>query len=276
MYAFLITLREGLEAALIIGILLAYLDKAGNQEAKRSVWTGTALAIGSSLGGGLLIYWLVGGLSGKTLDSFEGLMMLLATAVLTWMILLMQRTARDLKATLTGKMDAALTSGGRWGLTFLAFAVVGREGLETVLFLAGGTATAASGLLYLLSGVMGGLLAALLGWGIYRGSMRLNLRKFFTFSGLVLIVFGAGMLANGMKELHEAQWVPALVAHVWDTYNLLSDTSVAGRLLAALLGYDSSPSLVQVLAYFGYLLLTGTLFVLGLNGSPKKRKEVSA
>ena len=252
-YAFLITLREGLEAALIIGILGAYLVKSGRQEGWRPLWLGTGAALVASLVGGVAVHALTGGLSGRTLEAYEGLTMLIAAVILSGMIITMQRPSRNLSGELQVRAARALDAGSHWGLGLLAFTVVGREGLETVLFLAGGAARADSGVLYALSGAAGGLLAALLGWGLYRGSLRLDLRRFFSISGVLLILFAAGLVANGFKELHEARWVPKIIAHVWDTYDYLSDTTAGGRLLAALLGYDASPSLVQAIAYFGYL-----------------------
>jgi high-affinity iron transporter len=271
LYPFLITLREGLEAALILGILLAYLTKLGREEAKALVWAGTGLALAFSLLGGLGLHWLAGGLSGKAMEAFEGITMLVAAAILSMMILTMQKHARSLKGELQTRVDEALASGARWGLGALAFSVVGREGIETVLFLVGGAAKADSGPLYALAGVAGGLVAAVLGWMLYRGSLRLNLRRFFTISGILLILFAAGLVANGIKELHEARWVPTLIDHVWDTYDILSDTTTGGRMLAALLGYDASPSLMQVSAYFAYLLVVGGLFTQGLRTTMKHR-----
>lgn len=275
-YASVVTLREGLEAALIIGILLAYLDKSRNPARKRSIWAGTFAALAVSLLGGLLLYRFEAGLSGKALEAFEGVTMLLAAAILSGMIITMQRTASSLKGELTSKLSQAAASGSDWGLAALAFTVVGREGIETVLFLVGGASSAESGTLYLLSGAAGGAVAAVIGWGLYRGSLRLNLRRFFTVSGLLLIVLAAGLVANGIKELHEAGWIPPVIAHIWDTYHLLSDTTVFGKLLSALTGYDSSPSLMQVVGYGGYLLLAGGIFVRGLQtrtGSLKKKEE---
>lgn len=270
MYALLVTLREGMEAALIIGILNAYLVKSGRPQGQRAVWAGTSAALAASLLAGLGLYAFAGGLSGRAMEVFEGLTMLTAAAILTGMILTMQRHARTLKGELHRQVDRALATGSAWGLALLALTVVGREGVETVLFLAGGAARAESGLLYALAGAAGAALAALAGWGLYRGSLRLDLRRFFAVSGGLLILFAAGLLANGFKELHEAQWVPTIVAHVWDTYDYLSDTTPLGKLLAALLGYDASPSLVQVLAYFLYLAVTGWLYFRGL--APRRTK----
>lgn len=261
-YAFIVTLREGLEAALIIGILLAYLTKSGRADGKRAVWLGTAAAFAASLLGGLLLESWAGGLSGKALEAYEGVTMLVAAVILTGMVISMQRHAANIKGELQTRLDAA---GSQWGVGALAFTVVAREGIETVLFLAGGAAQADSGLLFAMTGGAGLAIAALAGWAMFRGSVRLNLRTFFTVSGVLLILLAAGLLSNGFKELHEANWVPKVIPHMWDTYGLLSDTTASGKLLSALLGYDASPSLVQAVGYFGYLAAAGFLYLRGRN-----------
>lgn len=262
-YSFLITLREGLEAALIIGILLAYLTKVNRKEGFRPMLLGVGGALLLSLAGGVAIRLLTEGLSGAAMEIFEGSMMLLAAGILTYMVLWMQRQSRGIKAELHGQMDVALSRGSSWALSLLAFTVVVREGLETVLFLSAGAATADVPATYLLGALAGGALATVLGVLLYRGSLRLDLRVFFTVTGWALIIFAAGMLANGFKELHEAGLVPRVVAHVWDTYDWLPDTTTFGRIMAALFGYDASPSLMQVTAYFGYLVAAGGFFWLG-------------
>lgn len=263
LYAFIVTLREGLEAALIIGILLAYLTRSGRPEGKRAVWIGTAGAFGVSLLGGLALQGWAGGLSGKALEAYEGVTMLVAAVILTGMIISMQRHAASIKGELQARVDRAMENGALWGVGALAFTVVAREGIETVLFLAGGAAQADSGLLYALAGAAGLTVAGAGGWAMFRGSVRMNLRSFFAVSGALLILFAAGLLSNGLKDLHEAQWVPRIVPHVWDTYELLSDTTTGGKLLSAVLGYDASPSLVQAVGYFGYLAAAGALYLRG-------------
>jgi high-affinity iron transporter len=262
LYSFLITLREGLEAALIIGILMAYLNATGQQKAKGPVLSGAGLALLVSIGGGALIHYLAGGLSGAAMELFEGGMMLLAAGILTWMILWMQKQSRGMKHDLQRQVDAAVATGSVAALAFLSFSVVVREGLETALFLMAGALKSGDSLLYLAGAVAGGLLATGAGCLLYKGSVKLNLRLFFSLSGWLLMIFAAGLMSNAMKELHEAGLVPKIVGHVWDTYHLLPDTTPAGRMLSALFGYDSSPSLVQATVYFGYLAVIGR-FVIG-------------
>lgn len=263
LYSFLITLREGLEAALIVGILAAYLTRVGRKEGLRPVGAGVLLALLISLAGGLAIRQVMGGLQGRAMEIFEGAMMLTATAMLTYMVLWMQREARSLRQNLQGRLERALGSESALALGALAFTVVVREGLETVLFLAAGAGAGDSAALYLGGAVLGGVTAALLGLLIYRGTLRLDLRLFFRVTGWLLIIFAAGMVANGFKELQEAGVLPAVVGQVWDTYALLPDTTAMGRMLGALFGYDAAPSLMQVAGYFGYLLAAGAAFLLG-------------
>lgn len=263
LYSLLITLREGLEAALIIGILTAYLARVGRREGLRPIAAGVLLALLASLAGGLAIRAVMGGLKGKAMEIFEGAMMLTATGMLTYMIVWMQRQARHIKTNLHGRLESALGSGSAFALGALAFTVVVREGLETVLFLAAGVKAADSTGLYVGGAALGGVVAAVLGVLLYRGSLRLNLRVFFGVTGWLLVIFAAGMLANGVKELQEAGVLPALVGHVWDTYELLPDTTAFGRMMGALFGYDAAPSLLQVAGYFGYLALAGAALISG-------------
>ncbi|MER3406270.1 MAG: hypothetical protein C4289_14830 [Chloroflexota bacterium] len=275
LYAFVVTLREGLEAALILGILLAYLQKLGRREGARPIWAGTLAALAVSLLGGLLLHGLAGELSGKLLDLFEGLTMLVAVAILSYMILWMQRQARHLQVELHQRVDQALAAGSRVALAVVAFTVVGREGIETALFLVAGSLKSESGLFYALAGIAGAVIAVLLGYLLYQGTVRLNLRVFFTVTGVLLIVFAAGLLSNGLKELQEVGAVPTLIPHVWDTYDLLQDNTEAGRLLAALFGYDASPSLLQVLTYVAYLASFLTYYLQDIIGRPRRAPSLA-
>lgn len=258
LFSLLITLREGLEAALIIGILLAYLSKTRPGTSTGSIWTGALSAIILSIAGGYLLHEVAGGLSGRALEIFEGGMIFIAVALLSQMILWMQKESRHMKANLQHAMEQRGRS--QRALALLAFTVVVREGLETTLFLSGGASTSDSTLAYWGGAVVGLLIASLLGVLLYRGALRLDLRRFFTVSGWLLILFAAGMIANGVKEWHEAGLLPQLIPHIWDTYALLPDTTVLGRLIGALFGYDPSPSLLQVLGWVGYLLFAGTAY----------------
>lgn len=260
-YAFVITLREGLEAALIIGILVAYLRKIRRPDGLAPIWAGAGAALALSILAGMGIVLTIGELSGAVLDVFEAAAMLLAVGVLTYMVFWMGSHARHLKAQLHREVDSALSAGSRLALAVLAFSVVVREGVETVLFLAAGAMQSGSGARFVLLALAGLLAAGALGYLLYRGSVRLDLRRFFLYTGLLLILFAAGLLSNAFKELQEVRLVPPVIPHVWDTYHLVSDTGPLGRLLGALFGYDASPSLVQVVAYLGYLLVAGWFYL---------------
>jgi high-affinity iron transporter len=261
-YSFLITWREGLEAGLIVAIALAYLTRIGEQRRRRAVWLGAlaALALSVALGGALEATAMT--LSGRALEAFEGSAMLLAVAILTWMLFWMRQQAATVGAHLRRQVEAALQRGSTFALAALAFTAVGREGLETVLFLFAGSGRE-DPLAYWLGALAGLGVAAGLAAVFYAGSARLPLAAFFNVTGVLLIVLAAGLLVNGLKELHEVGAVPDLGPHVWDTYELLPDNSELGRVAATLLGYDSSPYLGLVIAYLGYLVPALGFFVLG-------------
>ncbi len=251
----LITLREGLEAALIIGIILAYLARTDNRQSFKPVWLGTLLAVVASLIVGVAIYLLAGELTGRAEEIFEGLAMFVAAGVLTWMIFWMRKQAANIKTHLHAQIQSVLTSGSSLGLVILAFIVVVREGIETVLFLFAATRVAESPLLFTVGGFLGLAIAIVIGYSIYKGSSKLNLRTFFNVTSLVLIFFAAGLLAYGIHEFIEAGIIPPLVEHVWDINHILSEKSTFGLFLKAILGYNANPSLIEIIAYPLYLAL---------------------
>lgn len=258
--ALLITLREGLEAALIIGIILAYLSTTSNRQGFKPVWIGTSLAIAVSLVAGAVIYFYAGRLEGKAEEIFEGIAMWTAAGVLTWMIFWMRKQAINIKGHLHAQIQSALGSGSALGLLGLAFVVVVREGIETVLFLFAATRVAESAVLSAAGGILGLGIAVAIGYSIYKGTSKLNMRAFFNVTGLLLILFAAGLLAHGIHEFHEAGIIQPVIAHVWDIGHILPEQSVIGRFLTAILGYNANPSLVEVLAYVSYLGITLTSY----------------
>ncbi len=269
--AFVITLREGLEAALIVGIVLAYLGRIGARRGARYVWWGLGLALAVTGVTGGLVGALALRLEEDALELFEGGAMFLAAAVLTWVIFWMKRQAASFRLHLQAQVDRALAAGNGLALGLLSFTAVTREGLETVLFLTGGAGMASSPTAYWLGAALGLLAAAGLGYLAYAGTARLPLQAFFSVSGLLLIVFAGGMVINGIKEFQEVGLIPPLVKPVWDTYALIPDTSVLGRFLSSLFGYDPTPSLMQVLAHWAYLVTVTVLFL-----RPPSRRGVSS
>lgn len=260
--ALLITLREGLEAALIIGIVLGVLRRMGQSDRRSEVWGGILAAVVVSVVAAVALNALGVAFEGRGEEIFEGIAMLLAAGVLTWMILWMQGQGRQIQATLESDTRQALASNKRGMLFGLAFIAVVREGIETVLFLtaAAFSATAAQ---TLIGGTLGLLLAIALGIVIFVLGMRFNLRAFFRVTGLLLILFAAGLLAHGLHELQEAAVLPTLIAHVWDINSILNENGTLGSLLAALFGYNGNPSLLEVVAYIGYFVALGLVTLRG-------------
>jgi high-affinity iron transporter len=256
--ALLISLREGLEAALIIGIVLGYVVRTGQGEHVRSVWAGVLAAIVTSVLIALGIQAVGAELEGRAEGIFEGTTMLLAVGLLTWMIFWMRAQARGLKGTLEKEVQAASVSGHAWAVSGVVFLAVFREGVETALFLSA-SAFAADGGGTLAGAVLGLGLAAALGWFLFASTVRLDLRLFFTLTSVLLLLFAAGLLAHGVHEFQEVGLLPLTIEHVWDTNALLDESSLPGELLSALFGYNGNPSLLEVISYATYwgLVLTG-------------------
>jgi len=252
----LITLREGLEAALIVGIILAYLAKTGNRDKFGIVWLGTGLAVVMSLIVGAGIFLSAGELKGRAEAMFEGTAMLTAAGVLTYMIFWMRRQAINIRAHLQAQVSTALQTGSLGALAFLAFVAVGREGIETALFMFAAVRTATP-MTATTGGLLGLLAASVLGYLLYRGTYRLNLRAFFNVTSILLLLFAAGLLAHGIHEFHESGLIPPVIEHVWDTNAIIHEASPVGSLLKAVFGYNGNPSLVEVLVYAAYLAIVG-------------------
>ena len=249
--ALLIGFREGLEAALIVGIVMGYLVKINQHAQLRTAWAGVGAAVLLSVLVALGITAVGAELEGRAEQIFEGVAMFFAVAVLTWMIFWMRTQARTLKATLEKGIHAVVTSGAAWGLFSLTFVAVFREGVETALLLSA-SAFAADGASTFIGAVIGLLLAAALGWGIYASTVRLNLRLFFNITSVLLLFFAAGLLAHGVHEFQEAGLLPLTIEHVWDTNHILNEHSTAGEILNALLGYNGNPSLLEIISYVAY------------------------
>ena len=258
--AFLIALREGLEMSLIVVIVLAYLKRTGHAGFFGRIWLGVGLAAGASLLVGAILFTLGRKLEGKAEEVFEGTAMLLAVGVLTWMIIWMKSQARHIRGQLETQVEQAITGGSVFTLASISFLAVGREGLETVLFLFSAS-RAATPLETTAGGVIGLAAAVGLGWLLYRGSHRVNLRSFFTITGVLLVIFAAGLLAHGIHEFQEVGYLPVFVEHVWDVNNVVDEKGTFGSFLKGLFGYNGKPSLFEVIAYPLYLALALTFFL---------------
>ncbi len=251
--ALLLALREGLEAALIVGILLSALRKINREDLKPTVWLGTIGAVLVSLVAAVVLQALGASFEGKTEEIFEGVTMIMATGILTWMIFWMRTQARSMGTALETEVRQAVSQRGQTTLFFVAFLAVVREGVELALFLTA-TAFTSGERATLIGGLLGLAVAVFLAWAMFSSLIRLNLRQFFQFTSVLLILFAAGLLAHGVHELNDAGWIPTIVEQVWNTNAILSEDSAVGQLLKTLFGYNGNPSLTEVLAYFGYLM----------------------
>ena len=266
--SYLLSLREGIEAALIIGILLGALRQMRRAELSSSVWVGVISASLLSVLASIFLTVLGLSLEGRTEQIFEGITMLLAASVLTWMIFWMSRQSRNIKGELESGVHRAAFEGGKRGLFVLAFLAVLREGIELALFLA--AAVFASDVQQTLIGTFLGLgTAILLGWSLFATTVRLDLRRFFRVTGFLLILFAAGLVAHGVHEFNEAGLLPAVIEHVWNVNPILDEASTLGSMFAALFGYNGDPSLTEVTAYLAYFI---TIFI-GLRLSNQRAEE---
>lgn len=256
---FLIGLREGLEAALVVGILVAYMVRTGSRHRLAPIWTGVLIAVVASFGVGALLTYTSRSLSTRAQEAFAGSMSIVAVGFVTWMIFWMRRQARFIKGELQGKVDAAL-AGGAATLAVMAFVAVGREGLETAVFVWSAVSAAGSGTGPVVGAVLGLLMATIIGWLLYKGSVRINLASFFTFTGAALVVVAAGVLAYGLHDLQEASILPGLRSLAFDVSTAVPPSSWYGTLLKGVFNFSAATTWFQLVAYFGYLVPTLFLF----------------
>ncbi len=260
-----IFLREGVEASMIVAILLAYLNRIGQREHFRDVFIGVGAALLLAAGGGVAAYYTIRSYDGSRVQTiFETVTFLVAATVLTYMTFWMRKHARSLSRELRARADAALDGRARWGLGLLAFQAVGREGLETVVFtlaIVFSTSTAGA-----LTGAVIGLAGSLgIAFVIYRLGHKLNLARFFTVIGVLLMVFAAGLLADAVENLQQLGWLPVLDAPMWHSARLLSEESALGDVLHSFFGYSDAPTPLQLLIYVGYLAIVVVVY-LGVRG----------
>jgi high-affinity iron transporter len=249
---FLIALREGLEAALIVGILVAYVVKTNRRNLLVPIWTGVGIALTASFALGGFLSFTSAELSDRGEQFFAGTTSFLAVGLVTWMVFWMKRAARTLRDELHGKVDNAL-SAGPIALAAAAFFAVAREGLETALFVythfktVSATSSASVGL------IAGLTLAVILGYLIYNRSIKIDLSKFFTITGIALIIVAAGVLSYGIHEYQELGWIPGDGSYAWDISSVMAKDSIAGTLLAGTIGFDVNTTWVQLFLYLAYL-----------------------
>ena len=257
---YLIGLREGLEASLVVGILVAYVVKAGQRSRLGAIWAGTGVAIALSLGFGAVLTLTSSSLSDEAEHAFAGTMSVVAVALVTWMVFWMRRTAREMRGELHGRLDKALLSGG-FALGVVALVAVLREGLETALFLWAAT-TASVGTASALGGALLGIATAVgIGWAVYRGAVRLNLATFFTWTGALLIVVAAGVLAYGVRDLQEAGWLPGGSSYAFDVSASIDENGPLGTVLGGFFHFDPVTTWLQLAVWAVYLVVTLTVYL---------------
>ena len=295
---FLIGLREGLEAALVVGILVAYLRRLGRSDVLPRMWAGVGLAILLALGIGAILTFGAYELTFTAQELIGGGLSLLAVAMVTWMIFWMQRAGRTMKATLEGGIDRALTSGGVWALVAIGFVSVAREGIETTLLLWSMVQSFGDAPSALLGALLGLVVAALIGWLIARGAVKLDLRRFFAWTGGFLVIVAAGVLAYALMDLQEAGALPgpftaaapidAVTGGVtiglagfpfgwaFDVSAAIAPGGPLASILQATVGFMPAMTWLQVIAWALYILIVGSLYIRGLRSRRPSTPRASA
>ncbi len=247
--SFIIMFRETLEAALIIGIILSYLNKTGQSRYKSAIYLGTLAGIIISVLGAYLFSLLAGGFEGRSEQIFEGVVMLTGAALLTTMIFWMMKQQHSVSK-IEGKTENYISKGKIVSLSLLVFVSVLREGIESVFFLGALNFSSGSSI----TGVMLGFFSAvLLGFLIFTGSRKISLKIFFQLTNILLVLFAAGLVSYGIHELQEAALLPVFIEHLWDINAILHEKGMLGSIAASLFGYNGNPSLFEAAAYGTYI-----------------------
>lgn len=270
---FLTGLREGVEAALIVSIVLAYVVRTGNGRHIPKIWLGAGTAAVASLVLGLALFSTVGGFEEPYEQIFEGAAMLLAAVVVTWMLFWMRRQSMNLRGELQAAIDRVLTEGTAWGLAVLAFTAVIREGVETSLFLAGQATSADTGAPSVLVGALLGIAAAvIIGWGFYTGSRRIDLRRFFRWTGIALVFIAAGLLSHAVHEFIEVgefYGVEVIGSQTaFDISSVLSHDEGIGQFLRAIFGYSAHPEILTLVVHVAYVVGILVLYLRPVRPAP--------
>ncbi len=266
---FVIFLREGIEASMIVAILLAYLHRSGQRRHFRDVFSGVAAALALTLGGGIAAFFFIRHYDGSNVQTyFETATYLLAAVILTYMTFWMQVHAKGLAKELEQRSDLALSTGKRWGLGLLAFQAVGREGLETMVFTLAiifasdrQAATPVHGKLLLLGAALGLAVALCVAFAIFKLGAKLNMRRFFRVVGILLMVFAAGLLADAVENMQQLRWLDFGRHVIWNTSGAISEASSFGDVLHSLLGYAEQPTVLQAVIWCVYVVISTILFI---------------
>lgn len=257
--SFLITLREGIEAALILGIILGYLSKIRQNSLKKNVYYGVGYAFLLSILLAYIFKIFSVEFEGMAEQLFEGIVMLLAVVLITSMILWMQKQSKNLKGNLAREIDMVIENNSPWGIIVISFISVFREGVEIVLFLQA-SLTQSSAIVSFVGASLGLMAAVILAYFIFKTSIKLDLKKFFKITGGLLIFISAGLLAQSIHELQEAHILPVIIEHLYDINGIINEKGTFGSFLKAMFGYNGNPSLLEVISYIVYIVGIGKLF----------------
>ncbi|MBI2657952.1 FTR1 family protein [Candidatus Woesearchaeota archaeon] len=257
--SFLVTSRETLEASLVIGIVLAYLNRTNNKNYRKTVYYGIGVGILASIVAAVIFTFFAGGFEGKAEQIFEGITMLIGAFLLTTMILWMMQQ-RHISKEIEGKVEKHLMSAqplfSHMGIFMLIFIAIIREGVETVIFL--NAVNYASGINFI-GGTLGILAAIVVGYLFFLGTRKINLKRLFSVSSILLILFAAGLVAHGFHEFEEAGVISGIISPLFDINHVLNEKGLFGGFLKGLFGYNGNPSLLEVIAWASYL---GIIFLL--------------
>lgn len=270
---FIIGLREGLEASLIVGIIASFLVSSGRRDALRSVWIGVGIAIAICIAVGVVLEIVTADLPQAAQEGLETVIGLLAVAMVTYMVLWMRKHARNMRAELESSAGAALAAGSTTALVAMAFLAVLREGFETAVFLLAAFQASTSPLLAGLGALLGVLVAVGLGYGIYRGGVKLNMARFFRITGAVLVIVAGGLLMTAAHTAHEAGWVNFGQTRAFDLSWLVLPGTPVSSLLTGVLGIQPYPVVLEVVVWLVYVV---PLLIYVLAPTTKRRKPVPA
>lgn len=268
MEEFIITFRESLEAALIVGIILSYLKNTEKSQFVKFVYAGIFLGLAGSLLGAFGFYQIVGSFEGVSEQIFEGITMTLGAILIVYLVVWMANK-KDSTGVIKKQVENAVGTNGGIGILFLVFVSILREGVETTLFL-NAVASNQSGV-SMLTGILGIGAGILVGYGVFIGLKGMNLKYLFNTSSTLLILFSAGLFAHGVHEFQEAMVLPTFIEHLWDVNHVVNENGLIGGFMKSLFGYNGNPSLLEVCVYSGSLLM----MILFYNKKDLKLKKVS-
>ena len=276
---FLIGLREGLEASLVVSILIAYLVKTDRRQLLPRIWAGVAVAVVVSLGFGAALTWGPKGLTFEAQEAIGGSLSIVAVAFVTWMIFWMAKAARSISGELRSQIDKA-AEGARWSLAVVALLAVGREGLETALFLwaatQASTSVGNSSTTPLIGAALGLVIAVFLGYLMYRGALKINLSKFFSWTGYFLVVVAAGVLSYGVHDLQEAGILPGSNTLAFDVSATVPPDSWYGTLLKGVFNFTPATTVLQLIVWLAYLVSVLIVFVRRTHQRSTKQSSASS